>query len=254
MTFSKLAAAAALGLAALGGRAEAQVISTTRDYTVTWSGSTFADASFLDAGSWAFGPEPFSDVPWSIGPYSNAENLAYTTSGGITVSPSTAPPPPYPSTITQLLSNSGAAGSFGWTYNSAAGTTHLFTGRLGNLATLNFDIGGSDSGGGTEGYYLFAYLPGDWTTEGTGTGDYIFHSIASEFPTPTFTYNSSTNTTTVEAYDPSFVANGTGADLRFTLVGSAVPEPSTWAMMLVGFTGLGFAGYRNVRRKIAIAA
>jgi hypothetical protein len=35
---------------------------------------------------------------------------------------------------------------------------------------------------------------------------------------------------------------------------SGVPEPSTWAMMLLGVAGLGFAGYRNVRRKIAIAA
>ncbi|HZZ21512.1 MAG TPA: PEPxxWA-CTERM sorting domain-containing protein [Roseiarcus sp.] len=24
-----------------------------------------------------------------------------------------------------------------------------------------------------------------------------------------------------------------------------VPEPSTWAMMLIGFAGLGFAGYRR---------
>jgi PEP-CTERM motif len=29
---------------------------------------------------------------------------------------------------------------------------------------------------------------------------------------------------------------------------SAVPEPSTWAMMLLGFAGLGFAGYRASRR------
>jgi PEP-CTERM motif len=28
----------------------------------------------------------------------------------------------------------------------------------------------------------------------------------------------------------------------------AVPEPSTWAMMLVGFAGLGFAGYRQTAR------
>jgi hypothetical protein len=27
-----------------------------------------------------------------------------------------------------------------------------------------------------------------------------------------------------------------------------VPESSTWAMMLVGFAGLGFAGYRRSRR------
>jgi hypothetical protein len=28
---------------------------------------------------------------------------------------------------------------------------------------------------------------------------------------------------------------------------SAIPEPSTWAMMLLGFVGLGFAGYRQAR-------
>jgi hypothetical protein len=31
-------------------------------------------------------------------------------------------------------------------------------------------------------------------------------------------------------------------------IGGAVPEPSTWAMMLAGFTGLGFAGYRRARK------
>jgi hypothetical protein len=29
---------------------------------------------------------------------------------------------------------------------------------------------------------------------------------------------------------------------------TAVPEPSTWAMMLLGFAGLGFVGYRQTRR------
>ena len=35
--------------------------------------------------------------------------------------------------------------------------------------------------------------------------------------------------------------------------GSPIPESSTWAMMLVGFAGLGFAGYRQ-RRKLVGAA
>jgi cholinesterase len=34
---------------------------------------------------------------------------------------------------------------------------------------------------------------------------------------------------------------------------SPVPEPSTWAMMLLGFLGLGFAGYRSAKAK-AVAA
>jgi hypothetical protein len=34
---------------------------------------------------------------------------------------------------------------------------------------------------------------------------------------------------------------------------SAIPEPSTWAMMLIGFAGLGFAGYRSTRRGAAAA-
>jgi hypothetical protein len=34
----------------------------------------------------------------------------------------------------------------------------------------------------------------------------------------------------------------------FSLSGSTVPEPSTWAMLLLGFAGLGFAGYRHARK------
>ena len=34
-------------------------------------------------------------------------------------------------------------------------------------------------------------------------------------------------------------------DVSFTPVGPPVPEPSTWALMLLGFAGLGFAGWRR---------
>ena len=34
----------------------------------------------------------------------------------------------------------------------------------------------------------------------------------------------------------------------------AIPEPSTWAMMLLGFAGLGFAGYRRTRTGSLFAA
>jgi hypothetical protein len=35
---------------------------------------------------------------------------------------------------------------------------------------------------------------------------------------------------------------------------SAVPEPSTWAMMVIGFGGLGFLGWRGSRKTAARAA
>jgi probable HAF family extracellular repeat protein len=35
---------------------------------------------------------------------------------------------------------------------------------------------------------------------------------------------------------------------------SAVPEPSTWAMMLLGVAGLAFAGYRGTRKPVSLAA
>jgi hypothetical protein len=46
--------------------------------------------------------------------------------------------------------------------------------------------------------------------------------------------------------------SGANAD-SFTLDIKAIPEPSTWAMMLIGFAGLGFAGYRASRRTAAAA-
>jgi PEP-CTERM motif len=46
-------------------------------------------------------------------------------------------------------------------------------------------------------------------------------------------------------------ANGDafGAGQAFS---SGVPEPSTWAMLLLGFAGLGFAGWRRARPKLSI--
>jgi hypothetical protein len=49
-------------------------------------------------------------------------------------------------------------------------------------------------------------------------------------------------------------ANAVGSDQfgEFGLV-VAVPEPSTWAMLLLGFVGLGYVGYRGSRRTAAAA-
>ena len=51
-------------------------------------------------------------------------------------------------------------------------------------------------------------------------------------------------------FTPSFLMP---TDLAILDLPTAVPEPSTWAMMLIGFAGLGFAGYRASRKAVSIA-
>jgi hypothetical protein len=56
------------------------------------------------------------------------------------------------------------------------------------------------------------------------------------------------------SYDPENMTGTCEEFLTFptpvSFVLTSVPEPSTWAMMLVGFAGLGFAGYRASRRAV----
>jgi len=249
---------AVAGTILVAGAANAQqVISRTSGYTVTWSDSAFAGASALYAASSAYGATAFGPTNFNISVVANAQNFAYLQGGGVTVSSPT-PTAPYPSTVTATYSGDGSSGFWGWQYNTAAGASGsglpLTYGRFGEDATLNFDVGGFDDSTYAPpiGYYVFVTLPGDWTTPGTSPGDYIFTGVNPIFSTPTFTYDSGTNTTTVESFTTAFVTGE--PSLSFTLVGSVVPEASTWAMMLTGFAGLGFAGYRTSRKAASVAA
>jgi hypothetical protein len=54
--------------------------------------------------------------------------------------------------------------------------------------------------------------------------------------------------------DDIFADNSGGWSITVTGVTGGVPEPSTWAMMALGFAGLGFAGYLTSRKAASIAA
>ena len=61
--------------------------------------------------------------------------------------------------------------------------------------------------------------------------------------------------TSLSTFGYNLVADGSGGYGFDLAVGGAVPEPSTWAMMALGFAGLGFLGYRarraEARRSVA---
>jgi hypothetical protein len=48
------------------------------------------------------------------------------------------------------------------------------------------------------------------------------------------------------------LANG-GTESASESVTVAVPEPSTWTMLIAGFAGLGIAGYQVSRKRSALA-
>jgi hypothetical protein len=43
-------------------------------------------------------------------------------------------------------------------------------------------------------------------------------------------------------------------NVRVAAVATGTPEPSTWAMLLMGFAGLGFAGWRAQRKSVKVTA
>jgi PEP-CTERM motif len=103
-----------------------------------------------------------------------------------------------------------------YTYIQVSGTTS------GGMATISHDDGASVYSG-TPGSGSIVYLAPLQTVDDTAS----FHMPAGAF------------------YIDYIEANGAPSDLVF---GVAVPEPSTWAMMLTGFGLLGFAGFRHSRK------
>jgi len=64
----------------------------------------------------------------------------------------------------------------------------------------------------------------------------------------------SISSVTITASD-SFGADAIGVDdVRYQTLTGAVPEASTWAMMILGFFGIGFMAYRRKSKPAMFAA
>jgi hypothetical protein len=145
----------------------------------------------------------------------------------------------------QFTSDSGFAGIGGVFNNdtfgffSQDGSANNYTGDFFTLL-INFTLPPGVSGGGT----FAATLIGSVSGAGGNNG-----GVNVSFAPSTQLFHSSAGDFTLHVNDVA--VSGTGAASPISGYIQAVPEPATWAMMLVGFAGMGMAMRR--RRNPALA-
>lgn len=153
-----------------------------------------------------------------------------------------------------LITNPGGVGWIGNTATSAwisnAQDTEGGGGPFTYTTTFNVGVGGSNDISG----YMAAddqgaiYLNGNlvFTGASTYTGPWSYFQ--------TFNINSGfvSGINTLSVLVPNNIQGPDDGPTGLQL-GNSVPEPATWAMMLIGFAGLAFAGFRGARSKAAIA-
>jgi hypothetical protein len=137
---------------------------------------------------------------------------------------------------------------------SFASDTGTTPGSLADVA-LTFDVSGAPSL--TDAFATFA-----GRTTGTGTDDLsevLSNGVSLTLNAPgatSATFNAIGSLSVVK--DQSDFAGSAGS-ADSSILGNAfsvmaVPEASTWAMMLIGFAGIGFVAYRRAKRSCATAA
>jgi PEP-CTERM motif len=140
-------------------------------------------------------------------------------------------------TIGEFLSSGGAnvvtgSGELG---NTLDNTIFEFTGSVGVTTGETFTVGHDDG-----------------LTLTIGTDTVISEPLPTSFVDTIVTYTGPSGNLPFQLVYGECC--GAPADLSISLPLNGVPEPSTWAMMALGFAGLGFAGYRKSRNAVAFAA
>jgi hypothetical protein len=153
-------------------------------------------------------------------------------------------------TITNHVTGNYGAFAFGYSTNNGPDFTTSWTRSeiIAGREALHF-VGGGTGFVDARGIFTDTItIQGDWSVAGTGQNSHQLNNIDPSFTIRNdFIYSHATNTTTFFVFNRDMQVSGPSID--FYLFGSvaAVPEPSTWAMMLLGFAGIGFATYRRKR-------
>ncbi len=137
-------------------------------------------------------------------------------------------------------------------YGAQAGNYYLYEGPVGSDGILSQTF--SDTAGQT------LHVSGWVTGNGTSPSDVNFNFDGTTYvsinPVPSQGWTEYSFTVTATGTDTFSVGfrNDPNFDGLDSFSVSTVPEASTWAMMLAGFAGLGFAAFRTSRKRAAFAA
>jgi PEP-CTERM motif len=146
--------------------------------------------------------------------------------------------------------------------NNTTNVTNSAPGDFENVGTVTVSIGGGTAVTFTDPTQVFSTK----SVSAVGFEDLVVDDILDSISTSFATYDLKTSIGPIvgsSEFDPSssfpttggaFVLTSVGESATFNAATSAIPEPSTWAMMLIGFAGLGYAGYRRARAAHATLA
>jgi hypothetical protein len=130
-------------------------------------------------------------------------------------------------------------------YQEGPNTSPVFTGfvdKAGSVTPLEFPGATSTQALGVND---LGEIVGDYVTGG------VMHGFLDNAGTFTTLDPTGSTATTINGINDSGTVVGFYVNANASTIGTEgtmVPEPSTWAMMLAGFAGLGFLGYRKVRQ------
>jgi hypothetical protein len=113
--------------------------------------------------------------------------------------------------------------------------------RIGHIAQLGFAALGAN-----DGFLASAAQLAIWSLEYDATPTFYNSTVQSDFGTllgDVFANNGSYAIALIP--DGNWPQNGSLSQQMVVGLASGVPEPSTWAMMLTGFAGLGYAAFRH---------